>query len=110
MTAENYEVYWLPTPNSALETGHKVRLKELVSRAKAERIADMFNRETKGALGVYVSVEKHDKTLAQEIKELGWKSVKEFCAVVDVSERTLLNWKKTKPKLFKTILKGSKSV
>ena len=59
--AENYEVYWLPTPTSALETGHKVQLKELVSRAKAERISDTLNRETKGALGVYVFRKKKRK-------------------------------------------------
>lgn len=42
--------------------------------------------------------------MAEEIKSRGWKGVGQFCRYIDVSERTLRNWKQDYPFRYKAIL------
>ena len=49
-------------------------------------------------------------TPSQQAKELGCKSLKEVSVMTGVSEQTLINWHKNKPKLFKIVLIGCANV
>lgn len=46
-------------------------------------------------------------TPSQQCKQAGLKSLAELARLSDVSEQTLINWHKHKPRLFKIVLYGS---
>lgn len=45
-------------------------------------------------------------TPSQQAKAAGLKSLAEMSRISGVSKRTLINWHKSKPQLFKTVLAG----
>lgn len=46
-------------------------------------------------------------TPSQQCKQAGLKSLAELVRITDVSEQTLINWHKNKPKLFKVVIAGA---
>ena len=46
-------------------------------------------------------------TPSQQCKAAGLKSLAELVKISDVSEQTLINWHRDKPKLFKLVLAGA---
>ena len=49
--------------------------------------------------------EEKNLSMAQELKLRGWKSVAQFSEYINVTERTLRNWKQHYPVRYKAILK-----
>ncbi len=46
-------------------------------------------------------------TPSQQCKAAGLKSLAELVKISEVSEQTLINWHRDKPKLFKLVLAGA---
>lgn len=46
-------------------------------------------------------------TPSQQCKEAGLKSLAELVRISEVSEQTLINWHKNKPRLFAVLLTGA---
>jgi hypothetical protein len=49
---------------------------------------------------------KHKLTPSEQCKSAGLKSLAEVVRATGVSERTIINWSKSRPKLFKIIIAG----
>ncbi len=47
---------------------------------------------------------------SEQVKAAGLKSLRQFSEITGVPESTLKVWHKTKPKLFKILLKGATSI
>ena len=45
-------------------------------------------------------------TASKQAKEIGLKSLKQMAELTGVKERTLINWHKDRPLLFKVVLDG----
>lgn len=46
-------------------------------------------------------------TPSQQCKQAGLKSLAELCRISEISEQTLINWHKNKPKLFDLLVIGA---
>lgn len=49
-------------------------------------------------------------TPSEQCKKAGLKSLAELCEITGVSEQTLINWHRNKPKLFAVVIAGAVAI